>query len=145
MGLAGPPWFSDRITKFVFCCDSLMRTVIVAFCLLATVQLRADMKVKDYKRILASSDQGGIAFTKMFVNGLGDGISTANTMTGNRLFCPPDNLGLVLGNYTDILEKQIAEIDKDDAKYEEIPIGILLIRGLAETFPCPKPAKTSKK
>ena len=91
----------------------------MAFCLLATVQLRADMKLKNYKHIMASSDQGEIAVTKMFVTGLGDGISTANTMTGNRLFCPPDNLGLVLGNYTDILEKQIAEIDKDDAKYED--------------------------
>ena len=57
----------------------------------------------------------------MFVNWLGDGITTANTITGNRLFCPPDNLGLVLGNYTDILElvKQVLALQADIMKMME--------------------------
>jgi hypothetical protein len=122
-----------------------MKTAIIALCLLAGLQLRADMKLKNYKHIMTSSDAAQIDLVKMFVGGLGDGISTTNTLTGNHLFCPPEHLGLVLANYTDILDKQVARIDNDDAKLQDIPIGMLLIKGLAETFPCPKATQMPKK
>jgi hypothetical protein len=73
------------------------------------------------RRMKRARNQVQIAITTMFVTGIGTGISTANTATDNRLFCPPDNLGLVKENYLDILEKQIAKVGTDDTKYQDIP------------------------
>ena len=78
----------------------------------------------------------------IFIQGLGEGFLWANTeLEFNKrplLYCQPGKLLLGSENYKDILDRQIDEMRKIDKKFNEDKyyIGIILLEGLKETFPC---------
>src|SRR4029079_4845844 len=71
------------------------------------------------------------------IAGIGTGLQWANTAMEqagqNPLYCPPGKLGLTVENDQSILEDTI----KRHPKLEKTtPIGLLLLIGYRETFPC---------
>lgn len=98
----------------------------------------AGLPVKVYLT-LKKDDNSAI---KMHIFGLVDGYMWSNEVQkakGNiPLFCLPNNLTLNIENYISILddeiEKQKKELDKKSI--EELRIGLLLLIGIATTFPC---------
>jgi hypothetical protein len=108
---------------------------------LGGVQLPAEMTVTDYREALASSNERVVASMKMYVSGMGSGISWANgqaTRTNSPLYCSPPKRGLSGENYIDILNKAIDDFSGQATakQLDEFPIGALLMRGLRTTFPC---------
>jgi hypothetical protein len=120
-----------------------MRTFLTTLCFLTLISAEAlAQDVPLYRKMIASSDASVVKEAKMYVKGLGDGISWANTLVsledGRALYCPPDKLALTVENYLDILDRQIDARSKvvTEAKLNETPLGFLLLDGLQETFPC---------
>ncbi|WP_257834917.1 hypothetical protein [Burkholderia glumae] len=73
---------------------------------------------------------------KAYVGGLGQGMFWANialeAQGEKKLFCPPRKLALSFDNYSSVLDREVAKPatrDTDD-------IGLLLLQGLVDTFPC---------
>jgi hypothetical protein len=117
-----------------------MRTLVVMACFLAlgAFEARADYKVKDYKFMMASTDKNVVFVMRTFVNGLGAGIAWANTASEEKLYCQPPQLALAVENYIDIINRQIAKFAKKEteSKLEDEYVGLMLMMGLTETFPC---------
>ena len=90
-----------------------------------------------YKEIKRNNDQELLEYTSIKVDGIGVGLSWANSIIeGNPLYCAPNSLSLNRNNYMQILDD---EIERGDALYDEdTPIGLVLYMGLANTFPCDK-------
>ncbi len=104
------------------------------------VQLKANTTVKQYKADLASGSTAA-SFTKVYIYGLGEGFLLANIEATKKkapLYCHPDKLALSMANYVDIVDRQIKERSNrmTQAQLDEIPIAVLLLEGLEETFPC---------
>jgi hypothetical protein len=99
-------------------------------------QLNATVNVRQYKLDMAA-DNG---FTKSYVYGVGEGLLMANieaSKKGSALFCQPPKLALTIENYADIIDRVIRELSNAPAsEIDPIPIPIILLRGLRETFPC---------
>ena len=86
-----------------------------------------ELKVSDYKKV--SYDK----LTLLKVEQLGVGISWANTAFKNKkIYCAPDNLALVDKNYKRILDDELKRGNYSD----DIYIGLILLMGLENTFPC---------
>jgi hypothetical protein len=96
--------------------------------------------VKQYKAEMMSDATATL--TKIYVQGLGDGITWANAAAQaekkSAFFCQPDKLILGPQNYIDIIDQQIKERSTrmTAAKLDDSWIGVLLMMGLEETFPC---------
>lgn len=121
-----------------------MRTLLATLCFLtmSAVQAKAEITVKEYKARMASSDAALVVATKYYyIKGLGEGMAWANSSASIRqtpLFCPPHNLALTVENFIDIIDRQIrmAQTKGEGAYVEGADIGLLLMAGLEETFPC---------
>jgi len=117
-----------------------MRTLLatVVFLTLGT-KLKADMTVKDYRANMASSNPDTVAITRAWIMGLGEGTEWTNTELVRAgklpLYCQPPKLALGMDNYVDMINRRI-EANKDNPSLEIMHIGSLLIRQLADTFPC---------
>ena len=103
--------------------------------------MKAEMPVKQYNTLKASPNKDDTAILELYVKGLGDGIMWSNIevkVDGKPFYCPPAKLVPTTENYMDILNRQISKAAGilTQAKLEEMPVVLLLIRGLKETFPC---------
>ncbi len=109
------------------------------------------ISLKEYRQ--SRSDPGAQGemkgeMMKLYVMGLGDALVAANVYgPGSRsrnFFCPPPELALVVNNYMQILDAQIQrEIQRDKLRRsgvltDDLPISLILLHGLKETFPCPE-------
>jgi hypothetical protein len=123
-----------------------MKTTAVMLLLCGAIGIHGEMKVAQYKIYKQSSDRAVVETVGTYLKGLGDGISISDALSERPAFCPPDTLGLVLANYTDMIDKQIASFASHNTEEQVngLSIGILLLRGLKETFPCPKSSKQTK-
>ena len=107
--------------------------------ILGAFEAKAELKVKDYRKAMGSGNSMIVGTTKMYVLGLGEGMEWANATVGSmKIYCQPGKLVMRMENYMQILDRKIesmsssgnrAEIDGDD-------IGMVLLLGLQETFPC---------
>jgi hypothetical protein len=74
---------------------------------------------------------------RFYINGLGDGLQFANSQLihdhKELLFCQPDTLILMTDNYLQMVEAVITE----RKLAAEVPVGLALLIGLRNTFPCP--------
>ena len=120
-----------------------MRVLLASLCVLVFVQSRAnaEMTVKEYQKEVHSSIRDRADAVKLYVIGVGHGISWANTdaaQKGVPLYCQPPKFGLNGDNYIDILEKTIKVFEaKATAKeLNEFPVAMVLLTGLEQTFPC---------
>jgi hypothetical protein len=87
---------------------------------------------KDYK----AADNDEKAFYLLYLDGVREGIVELNVVLEEKrqqpLFCMPDNLALTVGQAEDIMMRQAEKITDPD----QLPIGLLLAKGLKDTFPC---------
>jgi hypothetical protein len=86
---------------------------------------------KDYKA--ANEDEK--AFYLLYLDGVREGIIELNEVLAKKqqpIFCFPEKLELTVGQAEDIMMRQAEKITDPD----QLPIGLLLARGLQNTFPC---------
>jgi hypothetical protein len=120
---------------------STILVTLLSVVALAVVDLKAEVTVKEYRTRMASRDSAVIAATRLYIKGVGEGIGWANNepTTGRKPFyCPPEKLAVNLENYMDILNRQIKTLSMrlTQSQLEEAWIGLLLLKGLQEAFPC---------
>jgi hypothetical protein len=122
-----------------------MRILMLAPCLLAFSCLHADaqLSVKDYRATLTVGNKSDVAELKFYISGMGEGIIWANAEAARRktpLFCEPDKLELVADNYLGFIDGQIKRLSQPGgatkAEVDSMALGVLLLSGLEETFPC---------
>jgi hypothetical protein len=84
-------------------------------------------------------------FGKAYLAGASDGLNVMNAAVGkkyglnNLIYCPPGNLALTEDQVAVIVRRWV----KDRAVRSDLPVAIVLLFGLEETFPCTKPWKTN--
>jgi hypothetical protein len=87
---------------------------------------------KDYKA--ATSDEK--AFYYLYLDGVREGIVELNVVLEEKrqqpLFCLPERLELTIEQAEDIMMRQAQKMTDPD----QLPIGLLLVQGLQNTFPC---------
>jgi hypothetical protein len=115
---------------------------IALLMLVACVPLAgAEMTVKQYHKDSHSRNEYIAGGVKMYVMGVGQGIGWANVAAAKNnapLYCQPSNFAINANNYIDILNKMIDTFSTTTTAKEldEFPIGMLLLMGLQQTFPC---------
>jgi hypothetical protein len=74
---------------------------------------------------------------------LANTILVKRTDQGTGLFCVPEKLALRQANFLETLDAAIKASEKriGEEKTDTIPIEVLLIRGMRDTFPCKKEIK----
>jgi hypothetical protein len=121
-----------------------MRTLPLGVCFLIAVEVHAsaNMPVKDYRAAMASKDESVVSGIKLYLLGLGDGLEWASVDTvikkGVPLYCPPEKLVLTLDNFIQMINSRIEANSQflTEKQLNETQIGLLLLEGLEETFPC---------
>jgi hypothetical protein len=121
-----------------------MRPLRIVFLLAVGVTgASAQMSVKDYQDVMATSNEGAIKLVTSYVKGIGDGfvfysVRAEDSLKQKPLFCQPDKLVLQTQNFMDILDREIKKaasaMPKD--KLDGIPLATILLSGLQDTFPC---------
>jgi hypothetical protein len=105
-----------------------------AFCVSAEQDI---LSLKGYRN--QKTNQEAMQLTELYLKGIGEGLQLANSeleavRRQQPLFCPPPQLSLRSSNFVDILEQEI----KRQAWRDDTPLALILLRGLQNTFPCPK-------
>jgi hypothetical protein len=103
--------------------------------IMATVSITPASAFVTAKQAIEMFDNGG-EVGKVYMRGMGEGISWANTATsiaGNpALYCPPETVGVVGEQYVAILKGFI----KRYPNLASAPFGGTLLGALQEAFPC---------
>ena len=99
---------------------------------------RAVLSLKWYRE--QKTNPAAINIIGLYLKGVGEGLGWANAelKVGRRqqpLFCVPAKLGLRGDNLVDILEQ---EIERSPTWRDDSQLAFILLRGLMNTFPCPK-------
>jgi hypothetical protein len=114
-------------TRFI--CTIMILALII---IVGGVSPARSVDFKDYEKIKDSKE------FKLYIKGVGEGISWANTALEARgsklLFCQPNKLALGSKNYLDILRREIGE--NADVYKIDTPVEAILLRGIINTFPC---------
>jgi hypothetical protein len=63
-------------------------------------------------------------------------LKTAAEKKAGPLYCPPEKIGLDVANYIDLIEVGIKADHGATPRIEDTPIGMWLVQGLVQTFPC---------
>lgn len=104
----------------------------IALCV-ATGANAATVLFKQYKN---PSDDTARAFNTVYLSGVMEGLLTFNSsqISDNKppLFCLPPKLAVTAEQAADIMTREATLLGNVDG----IPISILLLEGLKETFPC---------
>lgn len=127
----------------------MRKLVAILALMLVTASWSEGMSLKDYLIMRNSGDIASKNFITNYVGGIGQGLSWANATVeqkyNSKLFCQPEELLLYPNNHVSILDKAIEKYkDMDFVKniinrYQDTDIlGMLLLLGLEETFPCEK-------
>ena len=109
-----------------------VRPVVFLTLLGLAVPAHANMQYQEYFPLRDSEDM------KVYVWGLGKGLSWANTMLANSgrrmLFCAPDNFEVTAPNLQNVVSREAARYD--DNQLPRVTIEQLLVMGLIRDFPC---------
>jgi hypothetical protein len=110
----------------------LLLSAAIALCV-ATSANASTVRYKQYMH--PSSDQFG-TFDKLYLDGVMEGLETANSMLVSNgsppLYCMPPKLAITEDQAEDIMLRTAKKVSNVD----DYPISILLLVGLRETFPC---------
>lgn len=109
------------------------RLLGAVFVVMAASHVYGAVTVQEFEKVVETETfQAHIA-------GVAEGFQLANvildTRKEQRLYCNPDNLVLHPANYIDIMRRGI----KKNAVKPDTLVEIVLLYGLAETFPCQAP------
>lgn len=74
-------------------------------------------------------------FHQLYLAGVKDGLQVYNVFATDKLYCPPANLALTTEQADDILKRWAK---KQAVDIEEMVLGMALLFGLKEIFPCLK-------
>jgi len=129
-----PPLNSDKLPA--------MRILLaVCFLSLGAPQAIAQLTVKEYQARMSPDDLNRVTMTKWYVKGLAEGMTWANINLTLRnsppLFCLPDKLALGVDNFLDIIDRRVKQLKESGKKTDDTEVGIILLGGLEDTFPCP--------
>jgi len=90
-----------------------------------------------YKRFVNPDGDKAAVFNRIYLAGVRDGLQTVNgslvAQGAPPLFCMPPDLVLSEEQAEDILRRTAAKAARN---IDDVPIAIILLRGLKETFPC---------
>jgi hypothetical protein len=118
-----------------------MKKIVVLLLLMVTTSVMAEWTVREYDNMSKTEKYD----LRVYINGLGVGstwVVNFEEFTNKKykpLYCPPMNLALGASNYVDILERRINKMKKlNYYDWETSPIGLELVNGLVDTFPCDK-------
>lgn len=102
----------------------------------ANSSARGEITVKQFDKY-----EGQEVF-KLYIRGVGDGYSWANTALANNkqrlLFCAPVKLTLSVDQYLQIIHDTIKGLRQTGKNIEDFPVEMVLLLGLQEMFPCTK-------
>ena len=106
---------------------------VILFCLTLSNANAASILLRTYKSPIDKADKAAL---KVYLDGVKEGIVMLNVTLqaeGRQpLFCQPQKLALTVEQAEDIMMRTAQAMTNPDTT----PIGILLILGLRETFPC---------
>ena len=118
-----------------------MKNIVILLLFIVSTNVLADWSSRDYDN-MSKIEKDSL---RMYINGVGEGtswmsiIQESNNKEYKKLYCPPEDLVLDVNNYVDILEKRINKVKKlNYSNLGNFPIGMELINGLIDTFPCDK-------
>src|SRR6516165_4231209 len=117
----------------------MLRRMLIVLMLVSLTSSTNAMTVifKDYKA--ATSDEK--AFYYLYLDGVREGIVELNVVLEEKrqqpLFCLPERLELTIEQAEDIMMRQAQKMTDPD----QLPIGLLLVQGLQNTFSLPALAK----
>jgi hypothetical protein len=115
-----------------------MRTFLISFFLaFAAVTAKADMTVAQYESGMQTPRTAELV--KLYVFGLGDGITRANQIQGRAPFyCTPSNEPVGPETYLDLINLEIEAYNSQmsAAEVAKLSVGMLLLKGFQEVFPC---------
>ena len=111
-----------------------MRRMVIVLMLFGLSSSANAMTVifKDYK---AAANKDEKAFYLLYLDGVREGIIELNVLQAKRhqpLFCLPEKLTLTVEQAEGIMMRQAEKITDP----HQLPIGLLLVEGLQNTFPC---------
>jgi Rap1a immunity proteins len=126
-----------RLLVLIVTLEALMiaRIVIglILFCLTLSNANAASILMRTYKSPIDKADK---ALLKVYFDGVKEGIVMLNVMLqleGRQpLFCQPENLALTVEQAEEILMRKAKKMANPD----KVPVSIILIQGLQDTFPC---------
>jgi hypothetical protein len=73
-------------------------------------------------------------FNELYLAGVKDGLLASNVFTTDKQYCPPKELALTTEQAADIVKRWAK---KQTVNIEEMTLGMALLYGLKEIFPCP--------
>lgn len=107
--------------------------VAMALCLVSGAQAQTVR----YKQFANPDNEKAAIFNKVYLAGVRDALQTVNgsfvAQGAPPLFCLPSELVLTEEQAEDILRRTAAKATRN---IDDVPIAIILLRGLKETFPC---------
>ena len=107
--------------------------VAMALCLVSAAQAQTVR----YKQFANPGNEKDAIFNKVYLAGVRDALQTVNgsfvAQGAPPLFCMPPSLALTEEQAEDIVRRIAAMATRD---IDDMPIAIILLRGLKETFPC---------
>jgi hypothetical protein len=90
----------------------------------------------DTERFIAWYGNGQDVAPRLFIRGVGEGISIYNTLQATRnaepFFCPPERLGLVDAQYVAIIKDFLVKFPNTKTQ----PVAAVLLYALQDAFPC---------
>lgn len=119
---------------------SWRRAAHTGFCALVALgfgsDARAEMSVAEYQRATASGTVP--ATTKLYILGLGDGLTWASALQvahgASPPFCPPSNVAMEVDDYVLLLNREIGRYPAAFSK--DAMVGMFLARALRRAYPC---------
>jgi len=104
-------------------------TLIIAVLMGATLPACAEGTSKFMKKYGDGED----LVSRVYLKGLGDGISAYNAIADNgAVYCPPDRVGIVDAQYALIIRNFLAKYPN----LTDAPIEVTLLFALKDAFPC---------
>jgi hypothetical protein len=106
---------------------------LILFCITLSDANAASILLRTYK---SATDKADKALLKVYLDGVKEGIVmfnvTLQTEGRQPLFCQPDNLALTVERAEEIMMRKAKKMANPDG----VPVSIILIHGLQDTFPC---------
>jgi hypothetical protein len=95
-----------------------------------------------FKQFANPDNEKDALFNKIYLAGVRDGLETVNgslvAQGASPLFCMPPDLVLTAEQAADIVTRTAKKATRN---IDDMPIGIILLRGIKEAFPCAEQGK----
>jgi hypothetical protein len=111
----------------------MIRVAVIAFGVL--LSFAANAQTVGLESYLHPKNEEYRTFNKLYLAGVVDGLIVYSLAGADKLFCIPGKLALTTEQAENIL---LSWAKKQTKNTNDLPIGIALLGGLEETFPCPK-------